>query len=60
MLVAVLDEYGDCCHYCGHSTTEPTRDLVLAHYPVAHADGGPFTLENLRPAHRACNLAAGR
>lgn len=63
MVVAVLEAYGDACVYCH----EPVRldagkrpdALVLAHV-IGHDDGGAFELENLRPAHRDCNAAAGR
>lgn len=64
MVVDALDAYGPSCLYCPGPTADedlnPHDDFVLAHYPIAHADGGPFTLENVRPAHRECNLAAGR
>lgn len=60
MVDAVLETYGDRCYRCARSTLEPIRDLVLAHHPIAHADGGPFTLHNLRPAHDICNKQAGR
>lgn len=60
MVDDVLDAYGDRCYLCGHSTLEPVRDLVLAHHPVSHIDGGPFELQNLRPAHDLCNKRAGR
>jgi 5-methylcytosine-specific restriction endonuclease McrA len=60
----VLATYGPVCIYpwCGQPIDlEPgTRDpLELAHV-IPHADGGPFTVENLRPAHRSCNRRAGR
>lgn len=58
MLVDVAEAYGVDCHYCGQETTDDDR--VLAHWPVAHADGGQFVLENLRPAHASCNKSAGR
>lgn len=33
--------------------------LELAHV-IAEADGGAFTPDNIRPAHRSCNRRAGR
>lgn len=60
----VLETYGPACHYlavdpdCPGGDVDPAR-FELAHV-VAHADGGPFELENLRPAHPACNRRAGR
>lgn len=73
MREAVIATYGDRCVYeaagrCdfpGEPVGLESRDrrdlraLELAHV-IAHADGGPFTLENLRPSHRSCNRAAGR
>lgn len=61
----VLATYGTACHYChgsvdvDGSTGNPDLAFVLAHV-IPHADGGPFTLENIRPAHSLCNLRAGR
>lgn len=64
MLPEVLETYGDLCHYCREpvelDAEETDAQLVLAHYPIAFADGGPFELDNLRPAHRGCNRRAGR
>jgi 5-methylcytosine-specific restriction endonuclease McrA len=63
MVGEVLEEHGDRCVYCGEPV-EPVAAgpdaLELAHYPIAHADGGEFVLENLRPSHRDCNRRAGR
>lgn len=62
---AVLDRYGyRCVLYCGQpiDPDAPHRsdgELVMAHV-ISHADGGAFTVENIRPAHRLCNLRAGR
>jgi HNH endonuclease len=44
----VIDHYGDACHYCGAAFEE------LDHY-VAVRDGGPHSLENVRPSCAACN-----
>lgn len=70
MVPQVLETYGDICLYHGHDADcpgpinlndpAPGDELVLAHHPIAHADGGAFVLENLRPAHKACNRRAGR
>lgn len=43
---AVFQLYGDVCVLCGR----PGADTV-DHYPVALKDGGPSTVDNLRPAH---------
>jgi hypothetical protein len=64
MRQAVVEAYGDACHYCALSTTDPAicaerGPFELAHV-IAHADGGPYELENLRPSHRSCNRRAGR
>lgn len=51
-----LELYGRrCVLYCGQPIDE---DLVLAHV-IPHADGGAFTVDNVRPAHRDCNARAG-
>lgn len=61
----VLELYGwTCTLYCGRpidpdAAPRSDGELVLAHV-ISHADGGPFTAENIRPAHRICNLRAGR
>lgn len=70
MVVEVLETYGDVCVYQHTDESCPGpidlaeapagEELVLAHYPIAHADGGTFTLGNLRPAHAGCNRRAGR
>lgn len=54
---AVLDRDGLVCAFCPEPLTE--ADLVLAHR-IAHADGGAFEPDNLVPAHRDCNAAAGK
>lgn len=64
MREAVLETYGDVCVYCRElidlqAPPRSDRSLALAHV-IAHADGGLFELENLRPAHLDCNRAAGR
>lgn len=69
MVDQVLETYGVSCHYCAGDvvhivngelvTLDPNDPLVLAHV-IPHAAGGPFELDNLRPAHRTCNLRQGR
>lgn len=63
VLAAVLDAYGPICAlYCRQPIDlEPgSRDpLELAHL-IPHAEGGEFTVDNVRPAHRSCNRRAGR
>lgn len=64
MRIAVLETYGTGCYYAGVDPECPGGDVDpnrfhLAHVQ-AHADGGLFVLENLRPAHGPCNLRAGR
>lgn len=55
-----LEQYGDACVYCRHPIdTVAPGELELAHV-VPHDAGGAFTVENVRPAHRVCNRAAGR
>lgn len=58
MRVDVVETHGDQCAYCG-GTDYADDPLVLAHL-VAHDDGGPFELHNLRAAHRSCNARAGK
>lgn len=41
------------CHWCGKPAT--TAD----HWPIARANGGPDTLDNLVPACRPCNARRG-
>ena len=49
----VIDEYGDKCFYCQRSAFEE-----LDHFtPVAQ--GGPHTLENVRPSCAKCNFTKG-
>lgn len=48
-----LDTYGDVCHLCGR------RGADSADHLVPRVQGGPDTIENLRPAHRRCNSRRG-
>lgn len=65
MRIDVLEAYGDSCLYAGQDplciggpvTLDPRWELA---HVQAHADGGAFTLANIRPAHQACNRRAGR
>lgn len=61
--LALLERDGPFCHYCGgegdpNGPKHAEDTLELAHL-VAHADGGPFVLENLGLAHVPCNRARG-
>ena len=49
----VVDRYGDACAHCGGPFEE------LDHYPVPVAQGGPHTLDNVRPSCAGCNRAGG-
>lgn len=64
MRVAVLETYGDRCFYAGVDPQCPGTPITLGRWELAHvqahADGGPFVLENLRGAHLRCNRRAGR
>jgi 5-methylcytosine-specific restriction endonuclease McrA len=53
----VLERDGLVCAYCREPLTD--AELVLAHR-IAHDDGGAFEPDNLVPAHRDCNAAAGK
>lgn len=53
----VLERDGLVCAYCTDAIAE--ADLVLAHV-VSHDDGGAFDTDNVVPAHRDCNAAAGK
>lgn len=60
----VLLAHGDLCMLCREPVDvylehpDPSS-LVLAHV-ISHADGGLWTVDNLRPAHKLCNEQAGR
>lgn len=58
----VLETWGPVCVlYCGQpiDLSSAARDpLELAHV-IAHDAGGQFAPDNIRPAHRSCNRAAG-
>lgn len=59
----VLELYGAVCHLCREPIpldVAPTHPLAcqLDHL-IPHADGGLATLDNLRPAHAACNNRRG-
>jgi 5-methylcytosine-specific restriction endonuclease McrA len=49
----VLEVWGGNCHLCGRDGAD-TADHI-----VPRSAGGPHTLDNLRPAHQACNQARG-
>ncbi|MGH2492373.1 MAG: HNH endonuclease [Candidatus Limnocylindria bacterium] len=48
--VALLEEWGNCCAYCGASGVPLERDHVV---PLAL--GGSHDIDNILPACRACN-----
>lgn len=63
MRAEVVATYGNRCHLC-----RGLIDLRLRHphpgsltpdHLVPRSLGGPDTLDNLRPAHRRCNLSRG-
>ncbi|MGI5952069.1 MAG: HNH endonuclease [Brooklawnia sp.] len=45
----VITRYGDACFHCGGPFEE------LDHYPLPVRDGGPHTLDNVRPSCLPCN-----
>lgn len=45
--------HGDTCHRCGRPGADTVDHLV----PLSR--GGTHHVDNLRPAHRYCNIAAG-
>lgn len=45
----VVARYGDACAHCGGPFQE------LDHYPIPVCEGGPHTLDNVRPSCTACN-----
>jgi 5-methylcytosine-specific restriction endonuclease McrA len=55
--VVMQRDYGRACPRCGEACV--TSDDHVDHYPVSLAEGGETTLDNLRRAHGACNVAAG-
>jgi 5-methylcytosine-specific restriction endonuclease McrA len=50
---AVLERDGRVCYWCGGFATSAD------HYPIARADGGPDTLDNLVAACLPCNQRRG-
>lgn len=50
---ACLGEYGTRCHLCGLDGADTADHLI------PRSEGGTDDLENLRPAHQACNSARG-
>lgn len=50
---ATLEAYGTTCHLCGRPGADSADHLI------PRSLGGPDTLENLRPAHLACNQSRG-
>lgn len=62
MMVAELDD--GVCQLCFGDVdlTLPPEDMMSAarDHVVSFADGGPYTVDNLRLAHRLCNEVAAR
>ncbi|MFL0579168.1 HNH endonuclease [Dietzia sp. 179-F 9C3 NHS] len=52
--ILTLATHGDTCHLCG------APGATTADHVVPRALGGPDTLDNLRPAHAACNSSRGK
>ncbi len=48
------EEYGFICHLCHKVITE---EEFSTDHVVPRSKGGTNSIENLRPAHRACNSA---
>lgn len=56
-LAAILAEFGMTCHICGGDIEDRT-DLNFDHV-VPLSRGGAHVQENIRPAHKFCNLSKG-
>lgn len=63
----VLDRWEYTCWYCGRHAMKVyenegrTLRFEMDHWKVTRADGGEgFSLSNIRPACRTCNVARGR
>lgn len=63
----VLDRWEYTCWYCGrdalkvYENERRTLRFEMDHWKVTRADGGDeFSLSNIRPACRTCNVARGR
>jgi HNH endonuclease len=53
----ILDQYGMACHICSREIASRT-DLHFDHV-IPRARGGTHTYDNVRPAHKTCNLIKG-
>jgi 5-methylcytosine-specific restriction endonuclease McrA len=49
----VLSTYGTVCHLCGGQGADSPDHVI------PRSKGGSNALDNLRPAHRGCNIARG-
>lgn len=47
----VIATYGDVCCLCGH------RGSNTVEHVIPRARGGTDDIENLRPAHKSCNVS---
>lgn len=53
----LVDKYGNTCHICV-KPIESMADVTVDHV-VPLSKGGADTLDNMRPAHAACNHEKG-
>lgn len=53
LTAATLASKGTTCHLCG------LAGATTADHVTPRSQGGPDTVDNLEPAHRACNSARG-
>ncbi len=63
----VLDRWNYTCWYCGRKAEQVYQEegrtlrFEMDHWKVARADGGAdYSLSNIRPACRTCNVGRGR
>ena len=51
----VVDYYGVVCWLCGGTIT----DTVSVDHVIPRSKGGSDDIDNLRPAHKTCNIRRG-